>query len=241
MLQGCAKAKDFVYVDDIKPNVSISVQQPRPIRLQVGDRLTVNVHSRDKDLVEMFNIGFDSSSGTAAGASYTVDENGCIEMPVIGIVHVKDLTRMELQNAIRNKLLTSRLLRDPIVNVEFVDMGYYVMGDMNAGRYPITRDHITLIEAISECGDLMLTGRRDNVLVLRTVDGRQTPYEVNITHTSDLFSSPVYYLQQNDVIYVRPTDLKIDQTSVYGSSWRTPTFWMSTISTALSLILLFTR
>lgn len=244
LLQGCAKAKNFVYIDDIKPEVTITVQEPRYIRLQTGDRLNIIVHSRDKDLAEMFNVGYDSSSygsSSSSGIAYTVDENGCIEMPVIGSVRVKGLNRMELQNTIRYKLLASKLLRDPIVNVEFVDMGYFVMGDMNSGRHPISRDYITLVEAISECGDISMTGRRDNVLVLRTVEGQQTPYEVNITNTSDLYSSPVYYLQQNDIIYVRPTDLKIDQTSVYGSSWRTPTFWMSTVSSVISLLLLFTR
>lgn len=245
LLQGCSKAKDFVYIEDIQPNITMNVQDPRPIRLQVGDRLTINVHSRDKELVEMFNIGYGSGTGSGSGsgthAAYTVDDNGCIEMPIIGSVRVKGLTRMELQNTIRYKLLASKLLRDPIVNVEFVDMGYYVMGDMSAGKHPITRDYITLVEAISECGDLSMTGRRDNILVLRTVDGQQTPYEVNVTNTYDLYSSPVYYLQQNDIIYVRPTDQKIDQTSIYGSSWRTPTFWMGTFSSVISLILLFSR
>lgn len=241
LLQGCSKAKDFVYIEDIQPNITMNVQDPRPIKLQVGDRLIINVHSRDKELVEMFNISSGSFGQGSTQSYYTVDDNGCIEMPIIGSVRVKGLTRMELQNTIRYKLLASKLLRDPIVNVEFVDMGYYVMGDMNAGKHEIKRDYITLIEAISECGDISITGRRDNILVLRTIDGQQTPYEVNITNTSDLYSSPVYYLQQNDIIYVRPTDQKIDQTSLYGSSWRTPTFWMGTFTSVLSLIMLFTK
>lgn len=244
LLQGCSKAKDFVYIEDIQPNITMNVQDPRPIKLQVGDRLNINVHSRDKELVEMFNIGSGlsgSQGSSSVSTAYTVDDNGCIEMPIIGSVRVKGLTRMELQNTIRYKLLASKLLRDPIVNVEFVDIGYYVMGDMSAGKHLITRDYITLVEAISECGDIAITGRRDNILVLRTVDGQQTPYEVNVTNTYDLYSSPVYYLQQNDIIYVRPTDQKIDQTSLYGSSWRTPTFWMGTFTSVLSLIMLFSK
>lgn len=236
-LQGCSKAKEFVYIEDIQPNVTMNVQDPRPLRLQVGDQLTINVHSRDRELVEMFNVG---GQGSSRGV-YTVDEKGCIEMPILGSVSVKGLTRMDLQNAIRYKLLASKLVRDPIVNVEFVDMSYFVVGDMGTGKHSIDRDQITILEAVAECGDIAMTGRRDNILVLRTVDGQQTPYEVNLTSTYDLYSSPVYYLQQNDVIYVRPTDQKIDQTSVYGSSWRTPTFWISSFTSVLALITLFSK
>lgn len=239
LLEGCSKAKDFVYIEDIQPNITMNIQDPRPLRLQVGDHLNISVHSRDKELVEMFNVG--SNGNSLSRAAYTVDDNGCIEMPIIGSVSVKGLTRMELQNNIRYKLLASKLLRDPIVNVDFVDMSYYVIGDMGTGKHQIDRDYITLIEAIAECGDINMTGRRDNILVLRTIDGQQTPYEVNVTNTYDLYSSPVYYLQQNDVIYVRPTEQKIDQTSIYGSQWRTPTFWMGTFTSVLSLILLFTK
>lgn len=239
MIEGCSRAKDFIYIEDIQPNIKMNIQDPRPLKLQVGDHVRINVHSRDKELVEMFNVGSGSSSLTQT--YYTVDDNGCIEMPIIGSVSVKGITRMELQNTIRYKLLASKLLRDPIVNVEFVDMNFFVIGDMGTGKHEITRDYITLLEAIAECGDIAMTGRRDNILVLRTVDGEQTPYEVNLTNTYDLYSSPVYYLQQNDVIYVRPTDMKIDQSSIYGSQWRTPTFWMGTFSSVISLILLFTR
>ena len=242
VLQGCSKAKDFVYIEDIQPNITMNIQDPRPLRLQVGDQLTIHVHSRDKELVEMFNVGVTDQGSTRANrATYTVDEKGCIEMPIIGSLYVKGSTRMDLQNTIRLKLLASKLLRDPIVNVEFVDMSYFVVGDMGTGKHKIERDQITLLEAIAECGDISLTGRRDNILVLRTNDGQQTPYEVNVTSTYDLYSSPVYYLQQNDVIYVRPTDQKIDQTSVYGSQWRTPTFWMSSFTSVLALITLFSK
>ncbi len=241
-LEGCSKAKDFVYIEDIQPNITMNLQDPRPLKLQVGDHVSITVHSRDKELVEMFNMSTAGNSvANASSTYYTVDDNGCIEMPIIGSVSVKGLTRMELQNMIRYKLLASKLLRDPIVNVDFVDMNYYVIGDMGTGKHGIERDQITLLEAIAECGDISLTGRKDNVLVLRTVDGQQTPYEVNVTNTYDLYSSPVYYLQQNDVIYVRPTDQKLDQTSLYGSQWRTPTFWMTTFLSVISLVTMFTK
>lgn len=235
ILAGCAKPENFVYINDIQPDVTITLQDPRPIKLKTGDKLNITVHSRDKELVEMFNMGSED------GAAYVVDENGRIEMPVLGNVHVRGLTRSEVQNTIRYKLLASKLVRDPIVSVNFVDLGYYVMGEMASGRHTIDRDNIDMLQALSEAGGVQLTGRRDNILVLRTVDGKQTPYEVNLLKTADLYSSPVFYLQQDDIIYVRPNEKKIDQTSIYGSSVRNPMFWFGVSNTVLSLLLLLTR
>lgn len=244
LLTGCAKPENYVYINDIQPNLPIAIQEPIPLRLKTGDKLTIMVHSRDQELADIFNLnkyGENSSGFARQIIPYTVDINGNIDMPVIGSVQVKDLSRMEVQNAIRHKLLTSKLVRDPIVAVEFVDMAYYVVGDIGGGRHEINRDVVTLVEAISECGDLLVTGRRDNILVLRTTDGIQTPYEVNLLRTSDLYSSPVYYLQQGDVIYVRPTTMKIDQTSAYGSSVRTPVFWIGLLNMVLGLTFLFKK
>lgn len=244
MLAGCAKPENYVYLHDIKPDKALTLQTPRPLRLKTGDRLSIMVHSRDQELADIFNLDTPGGSSTSLPQqikTYTVDSNGNIDMPVIGNVKVKDLSRMEVQNLIRHKLLTSRLVRDPIVTVEFVDMAYYVMGDIGSGRHEIHRDVVTLIEAISESGDIAVTGRRDNILVLRTADGVQIPYEVNLLSTEALFSSPVYYLQQGDVIYVRPTAMKIDQTSVYGSAVRTPVFWIGLLNMALGLTFLLIK
>ncbi len=244
LLTGCAKPENYVYINDIQPNLPIAIQEPMPLRLKNGDKLTITVHSRDQELADIFNIK--NSTENASGyhrqqVAYTVDDNGNIDMPVIGSVQVSGLSRLEVQNTIRHKLLTSKLVRDPIVAVEFVDMAYYVVGDIGGGRHEINRDVVTLVEAISECGDILVTGRRDNILVLRTIDGIQTPYEVNLLRTSNLYSSPVYYLQQGDVIYVRPTTMKIDQTSAYGSAVRTPIFWIGLLNMILGVAALIIK
>lgn len=238
----CGDANKIVLVEDIQPNIAVRIQEPRPIRLQVGDRLNVNVHSRDKELVEMFNVNTKSESGSSNNnGMYTVDANGNIEMPIIGSLSVKGLTRTELQDMVKYKLLASKLVRDPIVSVDFVGLSYYTLGEAGYSSIGITRDQITLLEALAEMGGISMEGKHTNVLVLRTIDGKQTPYEVDVTNTSALYSSPVYYLQQNDVIYARPTQTKINNTSLYGNQLRTPTFWFSLFNSILTLTVLFSK
>ena len=98
-----------------------------------------------------------------------------------------------------------------------------------------------MLEALSEAGDLTIQGRRDNILVLRTVNGEQTPYRVDITQTEKLYGSPAFYLQQNDLIYVEPNTMRVNQSQLNANTLRTPGFWFSTTSFVLSLILLLTR
>lgn len=238
-LVGCSQAKDVLYLQDIQPGLTINLQDPRPIKLQTGDKVSISVYSRDKELVSMFNLVFPGAGGGMA--PYTVDDNGAIEMPIIGVIPVRGLTRMELQNTIRYKLLASKLIRDPIVHVDFADVGFYVLGEMGSGKHNITRDHVNILEAISECGDLSMTGRRDNIMVLRTIEGQQTPYLVDITSVHKLYGSPVFYLQQNDIVYVQPNETAVNATSPMGNSWRTPMFWVSVFNVVLSMATLFTN
>lgn len=245
-MTSCGGANPIVLIEDVQPNIVMRLQEEKPIRLLPGDKLNVSVHSRDKELVEMFNINGGGGSGTgmstnANSNAYTVDENGQIEMPIIGSINVKGLTRIELQNLVKYKLLASKLVRDPIVSVEFLEMNYFTLGEIGYSAHPIKRDKVTLLEAIAESGGISTEGMHTKVLVLRSLDGKQTPYQVDVTKVSDLYSSPVYYIQQNDVIYVEPTETKKNNTSIYGNSFRTPTFWMGLFNFALSLILLISK
>ncbi len=242
VLAACKTPKDMVYLEDIVENVSVTMQMEKKIKLQPGDKLNIIVHSRDQDLAEMFNQVNTRNTGGGNGYSYyTVDTGGKIDMPVLGLLGVEGLTRMEVAALIKYRLLSSKLLRDPTVTVEYADMGYFVMGEVNnPGRYDIDRDRITMLEGLAMAGDLTINGRRDNILVLRTADGKQTPHRVNITQTDNLYGSPVYYLQQNDVIYVEPNAMRLNQSKLNANTMRTPTFWMSASSFLLTLVTLFT-
>ncbi len=241
LMTACSTPKDVTYLQDIQSNVLVATQQVKEIKLQPGDKLDIVVHSRDKDLADMFNQADTRSAGNTY-SYYTVDAGGQIDMPVLGMLSVAGMTRMEVAELIKYRLLSAKLVRDATVTVDYADMGYYVMGEVGRpGRIDIDRDKITLLEGLAMAGDLNITGKRDNILVLRTEEGRQTPYRVDITKTGDLYASPVYYLRQNDLIYVEPNKMRKNQSALNANTLQTPSFWMSTASFLLSIILLIVR
>lgn len=245
LLSACGTPASVSYLQDIQPDMTIVLQEAKAITLQPGDRLSIVVYSRDSELVQMFNLysqGYNSYGNSNRNSCYTVDEDGKIDMPVLGVINVQGLTRMELAGLIKYRLLAAKLVRDPTVTVEYADLTYSVLGEVNSpGRKKIEHDHITLLDAIAEAGDLTIYGKRDNILVLRTEDGIQTPYRVDITQTGSLYSSPAYYLKQNDVIYVEPNQVRANQSQLNANTLRTPSFWFSAASFLMTLILFFSK
>lgn len=240
LLTACSASRKVIYLQDIQPNVSMLLQEMQSIRLQPEDKLSIVVHSRDKELVQIFNLLDGSGEGAGNHSLYTVNDRGFVDMPVLGPMKAEGLTRQELADAIKYRLLESRLVKDPVVTIEYANLGYYFLGEI-AGRKTIDRDHVTLLEALAEAGDLPLTATRDNILVLRTERGVQTPYRVSLLKVQELYSSPVYYLQQNDIIYIEPILTKRNQANVHGNLLYTYGFWMSMASMIASIILVFTK
>lgn len=241
-MASCSSSKKITYMQNIQPGVSVMVQEIKPIRFEPGDKMKIVVHSRDADVAKAFNILDNSGQGRGAHSIYTVDQSGYVDIPVLGPLKVAGLTREETVNEIKYRLVQSKMIKDPVVTIDFQGLGFSVLGEVhNPGRKQITRDHITLLEGISEAGDLTIDGLRDNVLVLRTENGKQVPYRVNLLDAQDLYASPVYYLQQNDVIYVEPNEKKKNTSTANGNSFLTPGFWMSTASFLVSIILLIFR
>ena len=136
-------------------------------------------------------------------------------------------------------LISQNLVKDPIVTVEYANLAFDVLGEVNKpGRYHFTRDHLTLLDALSMAGDLTIQGCRETVMVIRETDNGRITYMVNLKSGKELVSSPVYYLQQNDVVYVEPNDYRSRQTTVNGNRLRSSSFWISLASLAISVILL---
>ncbi|MDE6541575.1 MAG: polysaccharide biosynthesis/export family protein [Muribaculaceae bacterium] len=238
-LAACNSSQKVIYIEDIQPNQLIALQEEKPIRLKPGDKLSIVVHSRDKQIVEMFNL---DAGGSDAHGHYTVSPEGTIDMPVLGPINVEGLTRMEVSNLIKYKLLSSKLVRDPTVSVDYADMGYYMLGEVGSpGRKLISRDKVNLLEAIAEAGDLTINGLRENVLVLRTVNGQQIPYRVDLTNVESLYGSPAYYLQQDDYIYVLPNQKRRNENDWNANATRSPAFWMSAISMITTIALIFVK
>ena len=244
LASACSTVTNVSYLQDIRPGIPLLVQETRQLTLQPGDRLRITVFSRDRELTELFNL-YSNYSGGANSADhhpYTVRTDGTIEMPTLGSIHVQGLTRQEVADQIKYKLLTTKLLLDPTVIVEYYDLSFTVLGEVgHPGRIQIPTDQITLLEAIALAGDLTINGKRENVLVLRTSDRIQTPYTVDLTNAMSVYRSPVYYLQQNDLIYVEPNRKKANQSDENASTLRSLGFWMSLPSYITSLVLILTR
>jgi len=203
------------------------------------------VSSRNPELVAMFNLPVISyqagSEVVAAGGynqrlmGYVVDNNGCIDFPVLGELKVAGYTRWELADMIKEKLLKDGLLSDAVVTVEFMNFKVSVIGEVNSpGTYTIEGDKVTVLQALSLARDLTIFGKRDNVSVIREKDGERVIYEINLTDV-DMFKSPGYYLQQNDVVYVQPSDVKARQSTTDDKTLRMTSIFVSGGSLLVSL------
>ena len=131
------------------------------------------------------------------------------------------------------------LCKDPVVTVTFYNMNFSVLGTVGrAGMIPITKDKITILEAVAMATDLQIDGKRKNILVMRQEGDQQVPYRVDLTSTESVYNSPVYYIRQNDMVYVEPNDKQKRTSTVIGNSTYQPTFWMS-LATFLTTMALF--
>ena len=241
----CKTPRDITYLQDLQEKVPVQTVGDGSIRFQPGDKLSIYVHSRDEQLMNLFNLvqgntGVTMSSNGGMYA-YTVDPNGEIDFPVLGQVKVQGLTRTEVAKAIKKQLVEGSHCKDAVVTVTFYDMNFSVLGNTGAGVKPITKDKITLLEAIAMASDLQIDGIRTNVLVMRQEGDKQVPYRVDLTSAESLYNSPVYYIRQNDVIYVEPNNKFKRNSTVMGSSAYQPTFWMSLASFLTTMALLFIK
>ena len=247
----CGTPKEITYFQDLKPGqTQLAITDPVEIRVRPKDKLSILVNAPDPKLSNMFNlpiisqqVGQESAMGTSRGISgYTVDSEGNISFPVLGKVRVDGMTREQIAEHLTTQLKEQELIKDPVVTVEFMNLFVSVMGEVNhAGRIKIDRDNMTILDALSEAGDLTIFGKRERVLVLRQENGKQHVYGVNLCDARQIYSSPVYYLQQNDVVYVEPNDTKSRQSTVNGNTVRSTSFYISLASLITSIAVLIAK
>jgi len=249
LLPACGAPEKVSYFQDLQRDLPLEVQQPQHLTLKPGDRLRITVFSRDRELSALFNLSNNgsyggSSDGAANGQrlSYTVDPDGYVEVPTLGPVHVAGLSRLEIAAKVKQQLIETKLLLDPTVIVDYAGLCFTVLGEVGRkGRIEIPTDQITILEALALAGDLTIEGQRENVLVLRTEDGVQNAYTIDLTKTASIYESPVYYLQQNDLIYVEPNAKRRAQSDINATTFRSFGFWVSIPSLIISLATLITR
>jgi polysaccharide export outer membrane protein len=153
-----------------------------------------------------------TARGQESMQSYLVDASGFIDFPVLGKLKVGGLTRSELMKLLETKI--AQYIKNPIINVRLMNFKVSVQGEVtNPGTFSVNSDRVTLIEAISMAKDLTIYGKRDNILIIREVNGVKSYNRVDITK-ADFINSPYYYLSQNDVVYVEPNKTRINGAAV---------------------------
>ena len=242
----CNTKEKVVYFQDLSASEVIATQSVDYLTFQPGDRMTIVVTSSlTPDAAVSFNLPIVTmQAGSITGQNYsnqmsyyTVEPNGMIDLPGIGQVKAEGKTRAELTATIQEKLRAG-LLNDAIVTINPVNHYVTVLGEVKTpNRFLLNRDNVTLLEVIGMAGDLTIQGDRSNILVMRTENGQVTNYHVDLRSKS-VMASPVYYLKQNDVVYVQPNEVKSNQATNNGNSIRQISTWLSLLSFITTTIIL---
>lgn len=238
----CSTPTEIAYFQDTADkSVSVPVTENH-IRLRPEDKVLIMVNTTNDQLNALYNLPYSpsrigqlsssvNSTYNQAIAGYTVDSRGDIDFPVLGTLHVGGMTRDELAAHVKQQLISNNLAKDVVVTVEFMNLTVSVLGEVNRpGRYAIEKDKVTIIDAIGMAGDLTIFGVRNNVRVLRNENGEQKSYTVNLTSARGAMSSPAFYIQQDDIIYVDPNPVRARQSTVNGNNLRSTSTWISLAS-----------
>lgn len=254
LASSCSTPKNITYFPELSTGSIVKPEQNIDIKAKPEDKLSIVVSTQDPALSSLFNLvttqnNLNSNSqthtiGTVNNNSsngqvsyYTIDPEGDINFPVVGKIHIAGLSRSQIAEKITDELTSRSLVKDPIVTVEFANTHVAVLGEVKSpGLYTFNRDHLTILDAIASAGDLTMNGVRDNILVMRDLgNGQKEAYRVSLLDMQQLASAPVYYLQQDDVIYVEPNDKAKRETTPNGNTPYTPAFWISMGSFATTI------
>ena len=218
LFANCVSKKDIVYfqfdeIDQTKvSNKYVTFFKP-------DDLLEITISAKDVDAVRPFNLSavtYSTSSNSAIGVAqkqtYLIDADGEVEIPILGKIKLGGLTRENGIALLKDKLSPDYII-NPHINIKIINFKISVLGDvMVPGNYVIPNERITIIDAIGLAGDLNISGNRKNVLVIREENGMKVKYRINLL-SNDTFISPVYYLQQNDVVIVEQNYAKMQSAS----------------------------
>ena len=244
MLASCANVKDIAYFQDKAIDHPEEIDKHGGIVIQPKDMISIVVSSRNPELSTMFNlpvVSYQAGSEIVTSAvqqrlmGYVVDNDGYIDFPVLGEINVGGMTRWELSEYIKNTLLEKGYLNDAVVTVEFMNFKVSVLGEVNKpGTYTIEGDKVTVLQALSLAGDLTIFGKRNNVTVIREMDGERIFYNVDLCSV-DMFKSPAYNLLQNDIVYVEPSEIKARQSTLDDKGLRMTSIMISSGSLLVSV------
>lgn len=226
----CVTNRKVAYLQDMKHGTQIELENKFEAVISPYDELDVIISCFDSDLAKPFNIY--SAAQTAVrnnqqNLAYLVDQNGDIELPVLGKIHAAGLTRLQLQEKVQNLLIAGGYISDPYVMVRFRDFKVFFLGSNGGKAITIPNERCTFLEALALSGDLNIYTNRHKIAVMREVDGKMVTRYLD-PRSSKVFRDPFFMLQQNDFI--------ITQNTSYRNFMESYSLWTPIISTISTLV-----
>jgi polysaccharide export outer membrane protein len=218
-------------------NLAEDINNQTILKIQKDDILAITVSSLSAEANAIFNTANNNGGQQSTGQAnpiigFIVDKNGSVQLPYLGAVKVEGLTTAEARAIIQNKLNEGNILKQAVVSLRLANFKVSVLGDVaRPGVYPVQSERVTVIEALGMAGDLNITAKRNDILLIRENLGKRQQIRIDL-QSKDLFNSPYYYLENNDVLVVTPSAAKY---ASVDSSYRN----VSIIISALSIIAIF--
>lgn len=263
LASSCGTYKRLGYLQDMETDVTYSMPLQPDAIIAKGDRLAITVACSTPELAKPFNIlsgvspidptggdlssGGSSSSSTSSGdaskaessevpTGYLVDNKGDIDFPVLGKLHVEGMTLLEVKDKIESTIIKRRFIKDPVVVICFTNFKVTFLGATGVSVLDVPDGRMDIFKALALTGDLKEFAQRDEIWVVRTVDGKRRLYTLNLK-SKDCYYSPAFFLQQNDMVYAKYMDTYFDQT--IGDRWTVINSLVGVIGTTINALLWF--
>lgn len=211
LLAGCSTAKSRTYWKDLEYGARYNIRKAPELRFKPEDRLEIAIFSNNPQLVAPFykvtNIEKEHDEINDKPITYQVDRDGNIEFPILGKLHIEGMTEREVEKLIESKIQNSGYIREPEVSVKLKEFNIFFLGAGGNKVLSVSEPSLNLVEALSRFGDFVDRAKIKDLMVMRTENGVMQAYKVNLKDR-EVFESPVFYLQQNDVIYTKPKGTK---------------------------------
>lgn len=210
-ISSCVTKKDVVYFQNAKNFETIVDTDTFTVKFKVGDIMNIVVSTLDPLAAAPYNPV--SPGGMAQAIDYLIDVEGNIDFPVLGKVKLLGLTVEEAKQLFKKKFEDGKLLKDPVIIIRLLNYRVTVDGAVNnPGVFPVSGERISVLEALAAAGGLTIKGKRENVLIVRDFNGTKTYTRIDLTN-KEVFNSPVFYLTQNDYVYVEPNNSGVSAAS----------------------------
>ena len=255
-LSSCVSTKKIKYFQGseysfIQPQ---EIQQLYEMHIKPADQVLIKVTCDQPELLEVFNLDVTMGSGSRTGTTnygsnstmgniygYTVDNEGYLTLPHLGRVHVANLTCDDAAKVIENQIKSLKMIKNPDVTVRLLNARVAVLGAVRSPHVvTLTSERNTILDVISQCGDVSDQALRQKVQLYREDNGKRVMYELDLT-SADIFNSPAFYVQQNDLVYIQPNKSQNVKSSAFSTFLGVGGSIISAISSAVAIVIAVTR